>query len=68
MKILTFRSNNMLLEKKHVSAIPLGLKCETHIRHINEERAVHNEELYVIGRGEGRKNRSLKTYTLYFTM
>jgi hypothetical protein len=28
--------------KKLISAAPLGLKCGTHIRHINEERAVSN--------------------------
>ncbi len=29
-------------QKKLVSTAPLGLKCGTHIRHINEERAVCN--------------------------
>jgi len=48
--------------KKLVSAAPLGLKCGTHIHHINEERAVCNGD-----QGEP-ENRSLKTYTLYFTM
>jgi len=27
----------LMLWKKLVSAAPLGLKCRTHVRHINEE-------------------------------
>jgi len=68
MKILTFRSNNMLLEKKYVSATPLGLKCETHIRHINEERAVHSEELYIIGRVGGSGKTAHLKLTLFILL
>ncbi len=46
--------------KKLVSAATLGLKCGTHIHHINEERAVCNEELYVMGARGSRKTVHLK--------
>jgi hypothetical protein len=41
--------------KYHLNKSLLGLKCGTHIRHIDEERAVCNE-----GRGGAGKNAHLK--------